>query len=551
MTVEMFSWPSLHERMCRTSWSNSGPLACQANTRPIELSRLVKGSFSTAHFQATVFPIFQEILIPPTGVSGLPDNHFILSLADTVTPYGGYQPHDDTTERSPLLQRNELQTHSAENPNKLIRRFGNYGTQPHEFIQITGLAVSTFTDDIIVSDCKLNKVGIFSANGEFRGSFTCNCSVRDVAFTRGGTLLLSVSRSDNAIMREYGVDGRYIASFGAFYAYENPFGLTVNKHDQPIVTGLRQNCVHVFTQRRKASVRFGTKGSGENHFQLPHYVTTNSRDEIIVADSANHRIKTHTLDGTFVSQFGKEGSKPGQLFYPMGLCVDRYDNIYVADANNYRVQAFSPDGRCLGFPVKDTYEYGVDVKPINVIFAQTNVLLVALRGSKFCQVHEYFWDVERFRPQPKSSFDLFSCCTGACDEDYTVSYSRSKVNWSKLISSIGVCHSTSSHDNQTCERALRVKRPRGHSDILWTWREASWGFMAQMIIHWTKNVRDHNFQYNFLGILNLTVYFNTSAYVPTIWLSFDKNLTVLRSCAQLSTAIPQNEVHRSMEDDRH
>ena len=37
MAVEMFSWPSLHERMCRTWGSNSGPLACQANTLPIEL----------------------------------------------------------------------------------------------------------------------------------------------------------------------------------------------------------------------------------------------------------------------------------------------------------------------------------------------------------------------------------------------------------------------------------------------------------------------------------------------------------------------------------
>ena len=37
MDVEMFSWPSLHKRMCRTWGSNSGPLACQANTLPIEL----------------------------------------------------------------------------------------------------------------------------------------------------------------------------------------------------------------------------------------------------------------------------------------------------------------------------------------------------------------------------------------------------------------------------------------------------------------------------------------------------------------------------------
>ena len=41
MAAEMFSWPSLHERVCRTWGSNSGPLACQANSLPIELPRPV------------------------------------------------------------------------------------------------------------------------------------------------------------------------------------------------------------------------------------------------------------------------------------------------------------------------------------------------------------------------------------------------------------------------------------------------------------------------------------------------------------------------------
>ena len=37
MAVEIFSWPSLHERICRTWGSNLGPLACQADMLPIEL----------------------------------------------------------------------------------------------------------------------------------------------------------------------------------------------------------------------------------------------------------------------------------------------------------------------------------------------------------------------------------------------------------------------------------------------------------------------------------------------------------------------------------
>ena len=47
MAVEMFSWPSLHERMCRTWGSNSGPLTCQANLLLIELPRPVKKKTSS------------------------------------------------------------------------------------------------------------------------------------------------------------------------------------------------------------------------------------------------------------------------------------------------------------------------------------------------------------------------------------------------------------------------------------------------------------------------------------------------------------------------
>ena len=42
MAVEMFSWPSLHERMCRMWGSNSGPLACQAYMLPIKLPHPAK-----------------------------------------------------------------------------------------------------------------------------------------------------------------------------------------------------------------------------------------------------------------------------------------------------------------------------------------------------------------------------------------------------------------------------------------------------------------------------------------------------------------------------
>ena len=46
MAVEISSWPSLHERMCWTWGSNSGPLACQRDMLPIGLLRPAISQFT-------------------------------------------------------------------------------------------------------------------------------------------------------------------------------------------------------------------------------------------------------------------------------------------------------------------------------------------------------------------------------------------------------------------------------------------------------------------------------------------------------------------------
>ncbi|KAL4229940.1 zinc ion binding [Mactra antiquata] len=358
----------------------------------------------------------QTVYLPPGGVEALPDNHFIVGLEDAVSAYDSHAPNIQHSsmkedERKPLLPSTQVNHYSPVSSNNLVRRFGNYGTRSHELIQGTGIAVSKVTDDVFISDSFQNKILCYSTSGIFRNSFACDCLIRDIAVTKGGTILVAVSQAGNAILREYTTEGRLLASHGSFYSQENPYGVTLTRKNLAVVTGLRQNCIHVFTQHRKLSQRFGTRGRGRNHFISPYHGTMTTNDDIVVADSGNHRIKIHKLNGELLTEFGKHGTKPGQLFYPMGVCVDKYDNIYVADANNYRVQAFSKTGECLGMPVRNTYEYGMDVKPVNVEFSSDNVLLVILRGSKFCQVHAYMWNIEAYKPVLKSTWkELFFCC---------------------------------------------------------------------------------------------------------------------------------------------
>ena len=67
MAVEIFSWPSLHERM----WvSNSGPLACQANSLPIELPRPMRKGGKTIDLYCYIKvlkakPVYQQMTLSP------------------------------------------------------------------------------------------------------------------------------------------------------------------------------------------------------------------------------------------------------------------------------------------------------------------------------------------------------------------------------------------------------------------------------------------------------------------------------------------------------
>ncbi|XP_033742627.1 tripartite motif-containing protein 2-like [Pecten maximus] len=390
-------------------------------------------------------PVCRQVIYTPyNGVVDFPDNHFIKSLQDTVEDGGELKHFAESTEvteadfpadtpnsvKEPLLGgTNHHMSYGKKRQAEYMKSFGGFGMEAEQFVQISGLALSTLTDDILVADCSLNKVLVYSINGDYRGGFVCDCSIRDISVTRSGSILASVSRAGSAILREYGFDGRLMASYGSYHKYENPFGVKVARTGKVLITSLQFNTLNVFTDRKRPSIKFGSRGKGPNHFLLPYYVTVNGRDDIIVSDSGNHRIKVHKNDGTIIYCFGTQGSKDGELFYPMGVCTDINDNIYVADANNFRVQMFSREGQYLATPVANTYNLGVDVKPINVLCVKDK-LFVSLRGTKFAEVHIYHWNASGYKaPAKKKKKSVFASCCGCLDDDTPPYHDKYGSSW--------------------------------------------------------------------------------------------------------------------------
>ncbi|KAK3597485.1 hypothetical protein CHS0354_041906 [Potamilus streckersoni] len=410
--------------ICYQPYNRPKALPCLHTFCEVCLSDYIHSRFEGSH----VFPCpmcRQDINLPASGVAGFIDNYMVEKLSGTISS-AHFQGHADahssvhaSTERTRLLQDHKSQDLSeVKKYARLFQRFGSFGMEAHQFVHISGLSKSIYSDEIVIADCSLNKISVFSLNGQFRTSFICDCSIRDVEVTPEGTILTTVSRAGSALLREYSIDGRLVASHGSFYKYENPFGIVITRTGVCIVTSLQKNCVHVLTNKKKHSITFGSRGCGPNHFNSPYYVTTNMRDDIIVSDTGNNRIKVHRSDGTFVQSFGNQGSSDGKLFYPMGVCTDKNCNIYVADANNYRVQMFSPEGSYIASPVIKTYEYGIDVKPVHVAFIHDDILIVALRGTRFSEIHAYLWDCNKFKPKEDNScLNCLPCCSSTAYDD--------------------------------------------------------------------------------------------------------------------------------------
>ncbi|XP_014776769.1 tripartite motif-containing protein 3 [Octopus bimaculoides] len=276
----------------------------------------------------------------------------------------------------------------------LLVKFGQYSRHVNEFQKPYGIAINR-AGHICVSDLKGGRILIFSPTGIFLNKLLPSCDIYDVAILPNQNILTSVAKADKAILHIYNMNSHLISQYtGLHFQYARPSGVAVNKYGYAIVTSLENDCVYVFTEEGKLSLKFGWKGSGNDHFNRPYFVTTNDKLQIIVSDCGNNCIKVFSSDGKFKCKYGKKGKDKGMLFKPMGVCTDRNNNIIVADYGNYRVQAFSPKGRSLGFPVYDTFRIGKDVSPINVAINRHNNVVVLLTGEKFAEVRVYEWNPE-------------------------------------------------------------------------------------------------------------------------------------------------------------
>ncbi|MEJ8844315.1 peptidyl-alpha-hydroxyglycine alpha-amidating lyase family protein [Lacibacter sp. H375] len=154
----------------------------------------------------------------------------------------------------------------------------------------------------------------------------------------------------NTILELDAETGTIINEWGA-NQFIMPHGLTVDKNDNVWVTDVGLHQILKFSHNGQLLMKLGiakTPGNDSSHFNLPTDVIVANDGSFYVSDGyGNSRVVKFSADGKYLLQWGTKGSDEGEFDIPHGITLDKNEHVYVADRQNNRIQVFDKNGKFL------------------------------------------------------------------------------------------------------------------------------------------------------------------------------------------------------------
>ena len=101
----------------------------------------------------------------------------------------------------------------------------------------------------------------------------------------------------------------------------------------------------VYGEKYVFSKTWGSVGTSDGQFMLPHSLAIDISGNIYVTDTGNNRVQKFNSDGSFITKWGEEGSADGKFSQLHDIAVHPNGKfIYTVELNNHRVQKFYPNG---------------------------------------------------------------------------------------------------------------------------------------------------------------------------------------------------------------
>ena len=168
-----------------------------------------------------------------------------------------------------------------------------------------------------------------------------------VALDKAGNVYVSDEWLNRIAM--FSSDGEWLGAWGtqgdADGEVDQPAGIAFDSEDNLYVVDTGNNRIQKFTKDGQFLAKWGQQGSGDGEFDMPWGIGLDAGNNVYIADWRNDRIQKFAPDGSFLMAFGESGSEDGQFNRPADVAVDKEGLIYVADWRNDRVQVFDAEGR--------------------------------------------------------------------------------------------------------------------------------------------------------------------------------------------------------------
>ena len=168
-----------------------------------------------------------------------------------------------------------------------------------------------------------------------------------VALDKAGNVYVSDEWLNRIAM--FSSDGEWLGAWGtqgdADGEVDQPAGIAFDSEDNLYVVDTGNNRIQKFAKDGQFLAKWGQQGSGDGEFDMPWGIGLDADNNVYIADWRNDRIQKFAPDGSFLMAFGESGSEDGQFNRPADVAVDKEGLIYVADWRNDRVQVFDAEGR--------------------------------------------------------------------------------------------------------------------------------------------------------------------------------------------------------------
>jgi DNA-binding beta-propeller fold protein YncE len=198
---------------------------------------------------------------------------------------------------------------AKEPPYEFVKAWGSKGSDPGQFSDPTGVAISG--DEVFVADSRNGRIQVFDLDGNFK--------------------------------RMFGKPGDQPGALG------RPMNLTADDGELYVPEYFNDR-IQVFGLDGTPKRIIGGPGSGPGEFSGPGGVAVGKNGELYVADFYGQRVQALKPDGAFIRQWGQTGRTShavGSFYYPTDVAVDRTGDVYMADGYGNRIQVFRPDGAFL------------------------------------------------------------------------------------------------------------------------------------------------------------------------------------------------------------